>query len=136
LGPIRVDLKHIESRLFELVAHHIYTDAAEELFDDFTSEDLNDYLALEELLDHIMDIMSIANELMLERLSQICQKLIGRYGTCSFFSLINAYTKSFSVNARNVSSLLNAIAPSSVESFKNVALEYICLSLEAVLQNG
>ena len=77
---VRVDLKHIESSLFQLVLRYIYADAGEEVFDDVTSEDLNDHLALEELLDHAMDVMSIANELMLDRLSQICQKLIGRYG--------------------------------------------------------
>ncbi|KAF1956906.1 hypothetical protein CC80DRAFT_411805 [Byssothecium circinans] len=116
---VRIDLTHIESHLFEIVVRHLYTDAGEELFDNVVSEDLNDLLALDELIDHTMDIMSIANELMLERLSQICQKLIGRY-----------------VNARNVCSLLNAIAPSSVEQFKDTALEYLCLSLEAVMQNG
>ncbi|PVI05046.1 hypothetical protein DM02DRAFT_517328 [Periconia macrospinosa] len=117
--PVRVDLTHIETHLFELVVRHLYTDAGEELFDDVTSEDLNDLLALDELLDHVMDVMSVANELMLERLSQVCQKLIGKY-----------------VNARNVCSLLNAIAPSSVAEFKDAALEYVCLSLEAVMQNG
>jgi alpha-tubulin suppressor-like RCC1 family protein len=116
---LRVDLTHLETHLFELVVRHMYTDAGEEIFDDVTSEDLNDFLALEELFDHVMEVMSIANELMIDRLSQICQRLIGRY-----------------VNARNVCSLLNAIAPSSVSEFKDAALEYVCLCLEAVLQNG
>ncbi|KAF2654903.1 hypothetical protein K491DRAFT_659142 [Lophiostoma macrostomum CBS 122681] len=116
---IRVDLTHIETHLFELVLRHLYADGGEEIFDNFSSEDLNDYLALDEFLDHIMDVMSIANELMLDRLSQICQKIIGRY-----------------VNARNVCSLLNAVAPSSVAEFKDAALEYVCLSLEAVMQNS
>jgi hypothetical protein len=40
------------------------------------------------------------------------------------------------VNARNVCSLLAAIAPSSVAEFKDAALEYVCLSMEAVMQNG
>lgn len=40
------------------------------------------------------------------------------------------------VNARNVASLLMAVAPSSVAEFKDAALEYVCLSLEAVMQNG
>jgi hypothetical protein len=40
------------------------------------------------------------------------------------------------VNARNVCSLLTAVAPSSVAEFKDAALEYVCLSLEAVMQNG
>jgi len=77
---VRIDLTHVEQHMFELVVRHLYADAGEEIFNEVTSEDLNDYLALDELLDHIMDIMSIANELMLDRLSQICQKLIGHYG--------------------------------------------------------
>ena len=77
---IRIDLTHIETHLFELVVRHIYTDAGEEIFDRVTSEDFNDFLALDELLDHVMDVMSIANELMLDRLSQICQRLIGQHG--------------------------------------------------------
>ncbi|KAF1946053.1 hypothetical protein EJ02DRAFT_337072 [Clathrospora elynae] len=116
---IRIDLTHVETHLFKLVVRHLYTDAGEEIFEDVTSEDLNDLLALDELLDHVMDVMSVANELMLDRLSQICQRLIGRY-----------------VNARNVCSLLTAVAPSSVAEFKDAALEYVCLSLEAVMQNG
>jgi hypothetical protein len=77
---IRVDLTHVETHLFQLVVRHLYTDAGEEIFEDVTSEDLNDLLALDELLDHVMDVMSVANELMLDRLTQICQRLIGRYG--------------------------------------------------------
>lgn len=42
----------------------------------------------------------------------------------------------FPVNARNVCGLLNAIAPSSVTEFKDAALEYMCLNLEAMLQGG
>ncbi|KAH5524117.1 hypothetical protein HBI29_040140 [Parastagonospora nodorum] len=116
---VHIDLSHVETHLFELVVRHLYTDAGEEIFEDVTSEDLNDLLALDELLDHVMDVMSVANELMLDRLTQVCQRLIGRY-----------------VNARNVSSLLTAVAPSSVAEFKDAALEYVCLSLEAVMQNG
>ncbi|KAH7383188.1 hypothetical protein BKA66DRAFT_512058 [Pyrenochaeta sp. MPI-SDFR-AT-0127] len=116
---VRIDLTHVETHLFELIVRHLYTDAGEEIFEDVTSEDLNDLLALDELLDHVMDVMSVANELMLDRLSQICQRLIGRY-----------------VNTRNVCSLLTAVSPSSVAEFKDAALEYVCLSLEAVMQNG
>jgi alpha-tubulin suppressor-like RCC1 family protein len=77
---VRIDLTHVETHLFELVVRHLYTDAGEEIFEDVTSEDLNDLLALDELLDHVMDVMSVANELMLDRLTQVCQRLIGRYG--------------------------------------------------------
>jgi alpha-tubulin suppressor-like RCC1 family protein len=79
-NKLKIDLTHIETHLFELVVRHVYTDAGEEIFDEVTSEDLNDYLALDELLDHVMDVMAVANELMIDRLSQICQRFIGRYG--------------------------------------------------------
>lgn len=62
--------------------------------------------------------MSVANELMLDRLAQCCQKILGRY-----------------VNTRNVCQLLNAVAPCSVTEFKTAALEYICLNLEGMLEN-
>jgi hypothetical protein len=84
---VHIDLTHVETQLFELIVRHLYTDAGEEIFEDVTSEDLNDLLALDELLDHVMDVMSVANELMLDRLSQICQRLIGRYGMYTYLVL-------------------------------------------------
>ncbi|KAF4535226.1 BTB/POZ domain containing protein [Lasiodiplodia theobromae] len=116
---IRIDLKHIELHIFELVLRHLYADTGDELFDDFVSDNLGEFLALNEFLDHVMDVMSVANELMLDRLSQVCQQVVGRY-----------------VNVRNICQLLNAVSPCSVTEFKDAGLEYICLSLEAVLQNG
>ena len=71
---VDVDLKHVESNIFKLVLRHIYADTGEELFNDVVSTDLDEYL------DLVMEVMSVANELMLDRLSQICQKIVGRYG--------------------------------------------------------
>ncbi|MCJ1282346.1 hypothetical protein MMC26_001669 [Xylographa opegraphella] len=109
---IKVDLKHVELNIFEIVLRHIYADTGEELFDDVVTTDLNTFL------DLIMEVMAVANELMLDRLAQICQKLLGRF-----------------VNTRNVCQLLNAVAPCSVPEFKDAALEYICLNLEGMLEN-
>lgn len=39
------------------------------------------------------------------------------------------------VNTRNVSQLLNIVAPCSVTEFKDAGLEYLCLQLEAMLEN-
>ncbi|EMC99734.1 hypothetical protein BAUCODRAFT_30128 [Baudoinia panamericana UAMH 10762] len=108
---LTVDLSHISSRTFRLVLRHIYADTGTELFDDIVSIGVDDFL------DTVVDVMSAANELMLDRLSQICQYAVGRY-----------------VNVRNVSELLNAISPSSVREFKDAALEYMCLNMEAMLQ--
>ncbi|KAG9517568.1 hypothetical protein KCU93_g8705, partial [Aureobasidium melanogenum] len=110
---IDVDLQHIESDIFRMVLRHIYADTGEELFDDIVSSDLDEFL------DVVMEVMAVANELMLDRLSQVCQRVVGQH-----------------VTTRNVCGLLNAIAPSSVTEFKDASLEYLCLSLEAMLQGG
>ncbi|KAI7470359.1 hypothetical protein KC351_g12726 [Hortaea werneckii] len=108
---INVDLSHINAQTFQLVLRHMYADTGAELFDDIVSVGVDDFI------DSVMDVMSAANELMLDRLSQICQAVIGRF-----------------VNVRNICELLNAISPSSVHEFKDAALEYLCLNLEAMLQ--
>ena len=71
---IKVDLKHVEPNVFEIVLRHIYADTGEELFDNVVETDFNVFL------DLIMEVMAVANELMLDRLAQICQKLLGRFG--------------------------------------------------------
>lgn len=72
---VRVDLKHIDADIFEMVLRHIYADTGEELFDDVVSK------TLDEFLDLVVEVLSVANELMLQRLAQICQKVIGKFGT-------------------------------------------------------
>ena len=71
---IKVDLKHVDPTVFDFVLRHIYADSEEEVFDGIVTADLDAFL------DLIMEIMSVANELMLDRLAQCCQKVLGRYG--------------------------------------------------------
>lgn len=111
-GPIEVDMKHVEMHVFKLVLRYIYADIGEELFDDVITQDLDEFL------DVVMDVLSVANELMLDRLSQVCQAVLGRY-----------------VTSRNICSLLNAVAPSSETAFKDSGLEYLCLNLETMLSS-
>jgi alpha-tubulin suppressor-like RCC1 family protein len=110
-ADVTVDLTHITVDTFNLVLRHLYADTGTELFDSIASSNLDEFL------DLVLDVLGAANELMLDRLSQICQSVIGRY-----------------VSARNVCWLLNAISPSSVHEFKHASLEYLCLSLESMLQ--
>jgi inhibitor of Bruton tyrosine kinase len=72
---VRVDLKHIDAKIFQMVLQHIYADTGEELFNDVVTNDLDEFL------DLVIEVMSVANELMLDRLAQICQKLLGKFGT-------------------------------------------------------
>ncbi|KAI1100629.1 hypothetical protein F4804DRAFT_318394 [Jackrogersella minutella] len=109
---VRIDMKHMDPESFHYVLQHLYADVGRELFDDVVAENIDEFSEL------VMDVMSIANELMLDRLSQICQTVIGHF-----------------VTTRNISTLLNAISPCAVTEFKDKGLEYICLQIEAMLEN-
>ncbi|CAK7566316.1 MAG: hypothetical protein SEPTF4163_004256 [Sporothrix epigloea] len=109
---VRLDLKHMDPVAFQYVLRYLYADAGPELFDSLVSPDLDTFF------DALLDVLSIANELMLDRLSQICQLVIGQFAT-----------------TRNVSHLLNTISVCSVSEFKDAALEYICLQMETMLEN-
>lgn len=75
---IKVDMKHVGKPVMEAVVTWLYTDWGPEGFDGVRAgvkeNKIDDYL------DYVMDVMSVANELMLERLSQVCQKVLGSYG--------------------------------------------------------
>ncbi|OIW24498.1 BTB/POZ domain-containing protein [Coniochaeta ligniaria NRRL 30616] len=109
---IKIDLQHIDPNTFKHVLRHIYADTGEEMFDRVVCPSVDDFM------DLVMDIMSVANELMLDRLSQLCQKVMGKF-----------------VNSRNIASLLNEISPCAVTEFKDAGLEYICLQMETMLEN-
>ncbi|KZF21039.1 hypothetical protein L228DRAFT_262107 [Xylona heveae TC161] len=108
----KVDLKHVDEDIFKLVLRHVYADTGVELFDDVVADDLDHFL------DIVLGVMSVANELMLDRLSQVCQQVLGRF-----------------VTIRNVCQLINAIAPSYVAELKNACLKFLCLNLEALLES-
>ncbi|KAI5922473.1 BTB/POZ domain-containing protein [Camillea tinctor] len=109
---VNIDMQHMDPEAFHYVLQYLYADIGEELFDDVVADSIDEFSEL------VIDVMNIANELMLDRLSQICQKIIGRF-----------------VTTRNISTLLNVISPCSVTEFKDKGLEYICLQMEAMLEN-
>lgn len=111
-NPVRVDLKHISSRIFDFVIRFIYTDSRIELFDKVICANIEEFLNL------VLEVMAIANELMLDSLSRVCQKVVARF-----------------VRDQNISSLINIIAPCSVHDFKVHALAYISRQLELMLEN-
>ncbi|TEA13379.1 BTB/POZ domain-containing protein 1 [Colletotrichum sidae] len=109
---VRVDLSHCDPEAFQYVLRYLYSDVGNELFHGTTAANIDEFSEL------VMAVMSIANELMLDRLSQICQRVIGRF-----------------VNSRNVALLLNEISPCAVTEFKDAGLEYACLQMETMLEN-
>lgn len=109
---LRVDLGHMKPETFQYVMESIYGDRGIEIFDKVIATDIDEFSEV------VLDVMGAANELMLDRLSQICQYVIGKF-----------------VTTRNISLLLNEISSCSVTSFKNAGLEYLCLQLESMLEN-
>ena len=72
---VPVDLSHVSPRAFSYVLLHIYADSDDSMFNNVVTADLDAYL------DLVIEVLSVANELMLVRLAQSCQKVLGRYGT-------------------------------------------------------
>lgn len=71
---VHVDLKHIDRMTFDFVLRFLYADSEDQLFDQVRTKDLDG------LVDLILNVMYVANELMIDRLSQSCQKVLGRFG--------------------------------------------------------
>jgi alpha-tubulin suppressor-like RCC1 family protein len=109
---VHVDLKHIDRSIFEFVLRYMYADTDDRLFDDVRTKNTQDFV------DIIIDVAFVADELMIDRLAQICQRALGKF-----------------VTSRNVCHLLNSVAPCFVTEFKDAALEYICLNLEDLISN-
>ncbi|KKF96949.1 BTB/POZ domain-containing protein 1 [Ceratocystis platani] len=83
-SPIRIDLSHFEPKAFAYVLEHLYSDVGVEIFDNLVTQDLDTFG------DIVLAVMDIANELMIDRLIEICQSILGRF-----------------VNMRNVANILN-----------------------------
>lgn len=90
---LKVDLKHVDPSIFELVIQYLYADTDEKLFDSVVTEDFDSFL------DVIMDVMSLANELMLDRLQQCCQALLGRFGIYPPFFFLASLNEHFRTSA-------------------------------------
>lgn len=58
---IPVDLEHIEQDTFQYVLRYLYADVGSDLFDDVVCDNVDDFS------DLVMDVMNVANELMLDR---------------------------------------------------------------------
>lgn len=109
---VSIDLRHVSPETFQYVFLFIYSDAGEEMFNDVAKSTIDEFSEL------VLDVMSVANELLLDRLSQVCQSVIGKF-----------------VTTRNIGNLLNEISLCVVTEFKDAGLEYICLQLESMLEN-
>ncbi|CUS12994.1 unnamed protein product [Tuber aestivum] len=115
-GIVRVDMKHISKPAMDMVVNWLYSDWGVEGFDGIKVG--KESGKVEEFIDFVLEVMGVANELMLGRLCQVCQKILGRY-----------------VSTRNAAQMLMAIAGCSENGFKDMCMRYICLNMETMLEN-
>jgi len=127
---MHIDLTHINNKIFDLVARHLYADVEEQLFDEIVSTESEDFC------DFVISVLSVANELMIDRLAQICQKLLANYGEFPRMFVACVFVLTCSVTPKNVCSLANSITPCYVSEFKHASLEYMCANMEDVLHSG
>jgi alpha-tubulin suppressor-like RCC1 family protein len=71
---ITIDLQDMDLHVFSFVLRHLYADTEDELFEDVRYNNLDDFI------DLVLDVMFAANELMVDRLAQVCQKVLGQFG--------------------------------------------------------
>ena len=75
---IRIDLTHFGSWAFGRVLRWVYADQVLSLFEDVVADDLDSFL------DKIIEVLSIADELMIKPLARICQWQIGKHSKSLF----------------------------------------------------
>jgi hypothetical protein len=73
-SEIRIQLKHLSYSIMSLVLEHIYCDAGAEVFDHVRKE------TVDEFLEFVIEVMAVANELLLNPLKDICQYVLSRFG--------------------------------------------------------
>ncbi|KAF8264440.1 hypothetical protein EI94DRAFT_1738425 [Lactarius quietus] len=82
-GTLRVDLRHLEWRSMQYVLRFMCCGEEAEMF-----EKLDFIETVDELLDLLFDVMSAANELLLDRLLLICSSILVEYLTINNISAI------------------------------------------------
>ncbi|KAG8704097.1 hypothetical protein FRC08_002453 [Ceratobasidium sp. 394] len=111
-GIICVDLKHLEWKAMRYVVRYMCCGAGVELFDDV------DFVkSADELIDFVFSVMSAANELMLEQLSEICSVVILRH-----------------VTLHNCTSILADASPLYSPKLKARIHEYVAVNMECLLE--
>lgn len=73
-SDFRIQLKHLPHSVMSLVLDHIYSDAGSEIFDNVRKE------SIDEFLEFVIEVMAVANELLLDRLKDVCQSVLSRFG--------------------------------------------------------
>ncbi|KAI5787845.1 hypothetical protein FPQ18DRAFT_372908 [Pyronema domesticum] len=118
-GRVRVDMRHVGKEVMGMVVSWVYKDWEA----DGKGQGFEGCKAgvqegdVDEWLDFVVGVMEVADEVLVGRLQQVCQKVLGRY-----------------VTLRNIGGLLVDTALCSERGFKQIALEYCMVNLESLVE--
>lgn len=73
-GVFELDLRHLDSEVMDLVLEHIYKDAGMSLFHSVHRS------TSEEFIDLTVKVLAAANELLLDKLKQVCSAVLRSFG--------------------------------------------------------
>ncbi|ORZ27483.1 hypothetical protein BCR41DRAFT_156000 [Lobosporangium transversale] len=107
---LEVNMTHMGLEAMTIVVNYIYTDCGPELFDNTEKDDIS------ELLQLVIDVLQIADELLMDRLKEICENVLGEQ-----------------VRAKTVVAFLEIALMYSAESLQTTCLNYLCHNIEMVL---
>lgn len=75
-GAVALDFNHIEWDVMSLVLEHVYRDAGMSLFQRVERSTAEQYI------QHTVKILAVANELLLDKLKQVCSAVLRSFGEC------------------------------------------------------
>ncbi|POY73358.1 hypothetical protein BMF94_3694 [Rhodotorula taiwanensis] len=110
-GAVALDFNHIEWDVMSLVLEHVYRDAGMSLFQRVERSTAEQYI------QHTVKILAVANELLLDKLKQVC----------------SAVLRSF-VKLSNVCSILSDAAFYEAHDLARACMYYLASSMETVLE--
>ena len=74
ISEVRIQLKHLPNNIMSLVLDHIYWDGGREMFENVQAE------TVDEFLEFVIEVLAAADELLLNRLKDICQSILPPFG--------------------------------------------------------
>jgi alpha-tubulin suppressor-like RCC1 family protein len=73
-GTTRINLDHIPTEFFDIVMLHVYGDREDDIFDGVKSESSKQFLRF------VLDVLEVADELLLPKLREICEATVRHFG--------------------------------------------------------
>ncbi|KAF8934025.1 hypothetical protein EDD21DRAFT_366830 [Dissophora ornata] len=107
---LEVDMKHMDLEAMTLAVKYIYTDCGPEMFNDTEKDEMDDLIRL------VMDVLQIADELLIDRLKEICENVLGEQ-----------------VRAKTVVTFLEFSVMYAADSLKATCIDYLCHNIEMAL---